>query len=654
MKSEKREKHGAGNPDTGTEVSLQHLTSTIGEFRKFAGGVALVLLVAFAGCSSVEERFGLEREAVEDDRPQVTYEVQFEGSPPDELLSLLRTNSEALQKQNEPPRSRAAVRRRASSDVEQLTAVLRSEGYYSGSVAYRLEEPATDDDAAGEQEGATAATPLTIVYEIDAGPRYSLDTLEIEVEGPAEGYVAPSPLDLGLETGAPARADPVIEADTRLQSLAREGGRAFAASGDRQIFIDREQETMDVTLRIKPGLETPFGPVSFEGVEGIDEDWLRKRVNLEPGASFSPEKLDAARQSLSSTGLFSTARALPATELDADGQLPVTFDMRQRKQRTIGFGAGFQTDEGPFGRAFWEHRNIFGAGEKLQLNAEASFIRQEINATFVKPDLPYRSWNLLAETSAGFEETDAFDSKFVEAGVAVERPFGEGVTGAIGVAYRLAEIEEPGEDADRVALLSLPTRLDWNFSDSLLDPSTGGRVFIRSTPFIDTAGLSLDGTKFWRNEITTTRYVTVVSDPRLVLAFRGRVGSIVGASREDIPADERFYAGGGGSIRGVPFQKAGPLDDNDDPIGGRSLLELSGEIRYRVTDSLGLVAFVDAGTVYEDTYPDFGEELEVGVGPGLRYITPIGPLRLDVGFPVDRRSGVDDPFQLYVSIGQAF
>jgi translocation and assembly module TamA len=144
-----------------------------------------------------------------------------------------------------------------------------------------------------------------------------------------------------------------------------------------------------------------------------------------------------------------------------------------------------------------------------------------------------------------------------------------------------------------------------------------------------------------------------VDEPRVVLAGRTAVGTIFGATRDQIPADERFYAGGGGSVRGFGFQLAGELDDDDDPLGGRSLLELSGEVRVRITDTIGAVAFVDAGSAFQSSVPDFDEELRVGVGPGLRYFSPIGPVRLDVGFPLNRRD-VDDAFQIYISLGQAF
>ena len=137
------------------------------------------------------------------------------------------------------------------------------------------------------------------------------------------------------------------------------------------------------------------------------------------------------------------------------------------------------------------------------------------------------------------------------------------------------------------------------------------------------------------------------------MAGGANVGAIVGAERNEIPADERFYAGGGGSIRGYAYQTVAPLSGTD-PIGGRSIFELSLELRLKLTEQFGLVTFLDGGNAFTSQTPDFRESLLWGTGLGFRYYTPIGPLRLDVAFPLDRREGIDDSFQVYVSLGQAF
>jgi translocation and assembly module TamA len=141
---------------------------------------------------------------------------------------------------------------------------------------------------------------------------------------------------------------------------------------------------------------------------------------------------------------------------------------------------------------------------------------------------------------------------------------------------------------------------------------------------------------------------------RSVLATRLSVGSIDGAKRDDVPADKRFYAGGGGSIRGYDYQRVGPLDDDDEPFGGRSLLEVGTELRLRITESFGIVGFFEGGNVYPSLYPDLDDVIRWGTGGGLRYYSPVGPFRLDIGTPVNGRDGIDHPVQFYISLGEAF
>jgi translocation and assembly module TamA len=162
-----------------------------------------------------------------------------------------------------------------------------------------------------------------------------------------------------------------------------------------------------------------------------------------------------------------------------------------------------------------------------------------------------------------------------------------------------------------------------------------------------------NGLVFNKSRVDYAHYLKVLDEPQIVLAGRTALGAMVGEPRSAIPANLRFYAGGGGSVRGFGYQLAGKLNEDDKPIGGRSLFELSGEVRLRITETIGAVAFVDAGTVYSSSYPNFSETLRVGAGPGLRYFSPIGPIRLDVGFPLNPRNS-DDTWQLYISIGQAF
>jgi len=163
-----------------------------------------------------------------------------------------------------------------------------------------------------------------------------------------------------------------------------------------------------------------------------------------------------------------------------------------------------------------------------------------------------------------------------------------------------------------------------------------------------------DSFPFVKASIGSSAYYAIDPDARFVLAGRGRFGTLLGADTQQVPAGKRFYAGGGGSIRGYEFQSVGPLDNENDPLGGRSLLEVSAELRIRVTETIGVVPFIDGGTAFDSALPDFGETLRWAGGLGLRYFTAIGPVRLDVAVPINKRENVDDDFQFYVSLGQAF
>jgi translocation and assembly module TamA len=148
-------------------------------------------------------------------------------------------------------------------------------------------------------------------------------------------------------------------------------------------------------------------------------------------------------------------------------------------------------------------------------------------------------------------------------------------------------------------------------------------------------------------------YAEIFNSPDVTAAMRLAAGTIDGASTVSVPADERFYAGGGGSVRGYTFQSVGPLD-GETPLGGRSLLEMSFECRFRVTDRLGLVTFLDGGTAFSGNHFETDEDIRWGTGIGFRYFTPVGPIRFDVGFPLNRRAHMDDSFQIYVNLGQSF
>jgi translocation and assembly module TamA len=568
--------------------------------------------------------------------PGVPYQLTIEGVEDRELRDLLDEVSETRRLIDRPPPSLTRLRRRAEDDRARLQRALRSRGYYGATL-----EIAIDADA----------EPARVVFRVDPGPVYRLRAVSVEVTPPDTDLALPSLAEMGIAPGDTAVAQTILDAEMTLVQRAEARGYALARAGERRAVVDHDADAMDLTLRLDTGPLVRFGSITVAGVDEVERDFVEKRLPWRPGEVITSERLAEGQRALRDTGLFATVLTEIGETPDHQGRVPVAVKVTERKHRSIEVGVRYRTDEGPGGDVAWENRNLFGHGEQFKVQLDGSMIGAFLAANLRKPDVWIRDLALLGQARLAYEDTDAYKSLSAATQVGLERRFREGMTLAGGVAFRASRVEEAhtGRE-DTFGLMSLPATFNWDRSDDRLDPTAGGRLTLTNEPFVDVFGNDL---AFNKSRLEYTHYVQVLAAPRVVLAGRTAVGTLVGASRADVPADLRFYAGGGGSVRGFAFQKAGELDDRNDPIGGRSLFEASGEVRVRVTESIGVVAFVDAGAAFTSPYPDFDDELRIGAGPGLRYFSPIGPLRLDVGFPVNPRDS-DDAFQLYISVGQAF
>jgi translocation and assembly module TamA len=568
--------------------------------------------------------------------PEVPYQLAIEGVEDAALRDLLNEVSETRRLIDRPPPSLTRLRRRAEDDRARLQRALRSEGYYAGKIDISIDPE---------------AKPVKVVFKVDPGPRYRLREVAIEVTPRDADLPLPSLEDLGIAPGTPAVAQTILDAENRLVELAKARGYALARAGERRAVVDHDADAMDLTLRLDTGPLVRFGDIEVTGVDEVQRDFVERRLPWRPGELITSERLAAGQRALRETELFSTIQTRLGATPDAEGRLPVTVIVNERKHRSIEVGVRYRSDEGPGGNVAWEHRNFFGRGERVRAELDVSPIAGFLTGSFRKPDVWMRDLALISQAQLAYENPDAYESRSASAQVGLERQFREGMTLAGGVAFRAEQVKEANSDRDEsFGLVSLPARFNWDRSDNRLDPTRGGRLLLENEPFADTFGKDL---VFNKSRLEYSHYFKVLDKPRVVLAGRSAIGTLFGESRADVPANLRFYAGGGGSVRGFAFQSAGELDQDHNPIGGRSLFEASGEVRVRVTDTIGVVAFVDAGAAFTSPVPDFDDELRIGVGPGIRYFSPIGPLRLDVGFPVNPRDS-DDAFQLYISIGQAF
>lgn len=584
--------------------------------------------------------------AIREDDPADTapeeyaYATRFDGVPPEasEIDDLLRANSTAVRLADDPPATRAGLRRRAESDAKRLAQVLRSQGFYDGRVTWRI-------DPAAEGDGKA-----TLVYDVALGSSYLL--ADVLIAAPDGTHARPVDDDvverIGLHIGMTARAETIVDAERRLADIYRNNGYPFARVSRQRAVIDPDSKTLTVTYGVDAGDRLDFDDVAVEGTASVDPDFVRRHVTWADGDAYDQREIDETRRRLTATGLF---RTVDVTPMAATGNgVPVRIAVSEREHRSIGAGLRYSTSEGPAVRALWEHRNLMSGGERLRTGATWSPLEMGVDATFRKPMFIVDRQALVADGEAKELDTDAFDERRARVFAGIDRQLNDDWAVTVGPTFEYSDVTDSDGVENTFVLLGLRNSLRLDSTDSLLDPTEGERVELSLSPYTSVEG---DGLMFAAATVAGSHYLALDDERRYVLAGRAKIGAIFGEDNAVLPAGKRFYAGGGGSIRGYGFQDVGPLDEDDDPTGGRSVLELGLEMRMRVTEEIGVVPFIEGGNVYEDVFPE-DLAMQWAAGLGFRYYTDIGPVRLDVAFPINRRSGVDDAFQFYISFGQAF
>ncbi|MFA9420642.1 MAG: autotransporter assembly complex family protein [Gammaproteobacteria bacterium] len=565
------------------------------------------------------------------------YKARLTGVDDQSLLEKLRSASQLVTLEVRPPPSLVALERRARNDIERLQKVLRSEAYYDSRVEYRIESD---------------SEPVQIFVDISIGVRYLLKQYTITYSGPGSEYpdLPQEPGGVGVIPGQPARAELVTGARQRLIRALADMGHPLAKVEQQSAVVDHADNSMSVLIEVIPGEQSRFGPLEIVGAVSVEQDYIKSFVPWQEGDIYDRRKLDQARQQLLGTGLFSAVAFERPNQVDADAKLPVTIRVKERKHRSIGLGGSWSTDQGISIEAEWEHRNIFGRGERISYSGEISEIKREFVVAFKKPRYRRQDQDLLANGALAYEDTDAFKGPLTRYFAGLQRQLNENWKVVGGIPFEISDLSDL-QGSRNFTLYGLEFRGERDTSNDRLDPNAGTRLRLLLQPI---SGSGEESINFITGLLGLAGYHAIDHKQRYIIAGRTRLGSITGETTEDLPANKRFYAGGGSSIRGYRFQSVGPLGPGNTPLGGRSLFEISTEFRVKFSDTIGGVIFVDGGNVYDDELPDFSTNLQWAGGFGARYFTSFGPIRLDLGFPLNPRDGIDDPMQLYISIGQAF
>lgn len=605
------------------------------------------------GIKLFEDQSEIDADAVIGD-PQ-GYTATLETSATGELSSAISNASALITDQATPASGAAGLLAKARSDYRRILAALYNQGYYGGAISILV----GGREAANLPPDADLPDPVAVVVKVDPGPLFRFGRVGIAHQAPLssdDGDFVEQPEVAGFGAGLVAKSTVIVRAEQLAVEAWRQQGFAEAEIVKRDVVADHSNDTVDVKITVAPGRHAVVGAVGVSGTDRMDPDFVVRQTGLIAGEEYDPDDIARAERRLARLDVFRAMRIEAAGAISSDGVLPFDVIVEEQAQRRFGFGASYSTIDGLGLEGFHLWRNLFGQAERLRLDAKVAGINWPVNSeefdyafggTFTKPGFLNPDNDLVAAIAAERTVLPAYTETSASARVGLTQYLSDELTLDGGVYYERSLFEDDFGTRN-FSLAGLTGGLIWDTRDDPADATEGFYVNVTAEPFYE----FYYGNPAFRTTAEVRGYLNLMTDDQLVLAARAKIGALVGPALDEIPPDRLFFAGGGGSVRGYRYKSIGVDQPDNTVTGGRYLVEGSVEARYKVTNDIGVVAFVDGGYVAADTFPGL-DQLRLGVGAGVRYYTGLGPLRLDVAIPLNKRP--DDPdYALYVGIGQAF
>lgn len=567
----------------------------------------------------------------------IDYQVRIEGADKEmqDWFSQLDLDEKTA---DHPPQTLDDLDSDGAQRSNRLRQALAAKGYYDPVVDYHLTKE---------------ADPPVIGYTIVQGPRYRIASVGVEWEG---GQLRP--LDSGqfpVKAGQFVDAEAINDYGSKLAAELGKDACLLSLGITPKLLLDPQQQGAALVYHIKHGPRANFGPVTLQGNKRLSDKAILLHIAWKEGECFNDAKLTKTQSALVGTQLFSVVKITPGTEVDGNGEVPIAISVHERVEHTISAGVNYATDQGFGTKLGWENRNVFGDAQKLNADATIAQQQQSLQLTERVPGFWRDDQTLVLSGGVTRENTDAYTSQDIQATALIERRLSPQWNTGLGAGILLDRSDDAIQGQQNYGLVFLPGFAEYDSRDNAQDARKGVYGHLALTPYVDTFDTD---TRFVKFLATGQTYLSsdVIGQP--TLALRLSVGGIEGATAANLPANLRFYAGGGGSVRGYSYQSLSPRT-NGTPVGGGSLIEMSSELRVRFSDDFGGVIFLDGGNAYSASIPDFSDPLYYGAGAGIRYYSPIGPIRLDAGFPlngqnIDGSGGSETGMQIYISLGQAF
>jgi translocation and assembly module TamA len=568
----------------------------------------------------------------------------------------------------------AQITRRAHDDVGVLVQILRLYGYYDAEVSENLiglsplsanEQPAaiakTPPRAKRKGHGVSAAL-ATVRFEIVPGARYPIAAIEL-------GDVARSPdraallTAFALKSGDPANTETIVAARARLVDQLGHIGYAFAKVGDPALSVDHAAVDADLAVAATTGGKYVFGTITSSLPHFLNARHLQRMARFRPGKTYDQRLVDDFRQALLSTGIVGGVRIAPrevtAPGPAAPGVADLDVKLTKGPEHSLTAQVGQSSGQGFYVEGTWEDRNILPPEGMVAVRGILGTRELLAGVTFRRSNFLARDQAFTADTYAQIQNTDAYDAHTLSATATLSKQstliFQKKWAYSFGVeVIRTKELlagSAPGTPYTPYYIAALPMKFGYDGSNNLLDPARGVRIALTMVPSISIQ----DGPRsaYVMAQLDASTYQPV--SHALVLAERVRIASINGTSIDNIAPSQRLYVGGGASVRGYGYQDVGPRDSSNNPTGGLSATEFSLEARVRTglaDGAISVVPFLDAGMAGTTPVPTM-RGAKFGAGIGVRYKTTFGPIRIDVGTPLNPSPG-DSRIGIYIALGQAF
>ena len=584
----------------------------------------------------------------------IDYKIEWPEQLTPEMKERIESVSVLVEHKSRLPGSIGGLIKRIELDKKLLEKTLQSFGYYGCKV-----DVAIDLDK----------SPIVIEFSCELGPIYIIDHIKLESRDSTQ--LPPLDVDIqdliGLSAGDGLIAEHAEKGRVTLKKYFSQNGYPFVDVDASEGLIDHQKHSVVLIFPVRlDGKATIFDSI-IEPTKNLDASFIQNRLYWKKGDVYDNRVVERTRRLLSQTGLFDSVVVTPKPVVgtpDDSSEKPINMVVKttEAAPRAVAAGLHYATTQGGEARLSWDYYNLRGHGENLGVNLRVAKIRTKARIYYNVPDFMIARQSLKSETYVLDEKTKAYRGQTTAASSKVERQLSDQLSCAIGLSVENGSITPQTTNIKSpIRLVGMPVELGIDGSNDLLNPTRGIRIGGNVTPYTGRLGSSKSMLIAQGNASIYIPFHTNSLDEDMgTIAGFVRTGLMKIRNFNDLPPNKRFYGGGNGSVRGYGYQMICPIDENKVPLGGESLLELGGEIRYRFTDTMGGVAFLEGGSVTQQNLPTFGKRMLWGAGFGIRYYTEYAPVRLDIAFPLKRRKlpgakkSFDAPYQFYVSVGQAF